>query len=64
MIDENFITGLIGKRVSIAIKNLTSLCCGVIVAVENGNVILNPQHKDASDRIYISIGDIANILVK
>ena len=60
MINEEYLKKLVGRRVTIGIKNLDHVCGGILVSIVDGNVILDPRRDGA--RIHIAIEDIANIM--
>ncbi len=65
MINEDFLKGLIGKRVSIAVKNLPRVSGGVLVTVDEGCVCLDTKRVNDRDpqKVYISVDQIASVLV-
>ena len=65
MINEDFLKGLIGKRVSIAIKNLPHVSGGVLESVKEGHICLNTGRTNDHDpqKVYIATSEIASVLV-
>lgn len=65
MINEEFLKGLIGKRVSIAIKNAPHVSGGVVASVNDTYICLNTQRLNRTEpaHVYIVITEIASILV-
>ncbi len=60
MITEEYLKKLIGRRVTIGIKNLDHVCGGVLASIADGVIVLDPR-RDGS-RIHIAIEDVANIM--
>jgi small nuclear ribonucleoprotein (snRNP)-like protein len=65
MINEEFLKGLIGKRVSIAVKNHPHVSGGTLESVNDTTVVLNPNRTNVTEpaKVYIAIEEIASVLV-
>ncbi len=65
MINEQVLKGMVGKRVSIAVKNIPHVSGGVLESIVDGCLVLNTGKTSDHEpqKVFIAISEVASVLV-